>query len=69
MLTLPARHTEEELALARLLADRLELAELHVFWSVRRAPARGMPLQALTVLGGWCDVLLLGPLRRRVGSG
>ena len=33
MLTLPASHTDEELELARLIAEMLGSEELHVFWS------------------------------------
>jgi hypothetical protein len=39
LLTLPACHTDEELALARLLAEALGCNELHVFWTAESAAA------------------------------
>ena len=56
--------------LARRLAERLELAELHVFWpqppAVRpRERERVGVVQALAVVGAWCDVLLGGRRTRR----
>jgi hypothetical protein len=35
MLTLPACHTDQELALARSIARELDSEDLHVFWSER----------------------------------
>jgi hypothetical protein len=57
VLTLPARHTPQELTQARRLAEYLELSELHVYWS---APAPGpapgerhLFLEALSVVRAW----------------
>ena len=49
MLTLPASHSRAELDLARRIADRFGLEELHVFWTAcpARAPAERKELQPL----------------------
>ena len=74
--TLPSNHAERDFALARSIAERLELTELHVFWPpaetapparARVAPPRGL-LATLAALGALMEQLgerLLGLPRSR----
>jgi len=39
VLTLPASHTDDELELARRLAETLSCEELHVFWTAEEPAA------------------------------
>jgi hypothetical protein len=61
MLTMPAGHTHDELALARALARHLGSRELHVFWSSATGAAavpREHPLaRAFAVIGRLLDRL------------
>ena len=63
MLTLPARHSRAELALARQVARNFQSEDLHVFWTASPLPPRNaqpeLPVlgMAIVAIGAFFDSL------------
>jgi len=69
MLTLPRRHTEAELQLARRVAQQLGSEDLHVFWSDGLPSPQVRPPASPTVAQGLAVVAaVIGVLASALGS-